>query len=155
MPTKISSLAALASVEGSDYVPIVDASDSSESAQGTTKRSTVEALFTGPKINGYSESAVANATASGTVDLDVATSNVFHLTLTGDITLSLSNVPTGAVYVTLILTQGGTAYPPSWPTIKWRGETVPDVSAINKTHLVTLLTVDGGTNWLGMPGGEF
>ena len=40
-------------------------------------------------------------------------------------------------------------------SVKWQGGDIPDMSTASKTYVLTFMSVDGGTTWLGMFGGEF
>jgi hypothetical protein len=101
-------------------------------------------------LESYSEKLLTNATATGTVTLDLSVQDVFDLTLSGSTTLAFSNVPTTgkAVSCTVLIRQGGTAYSLTFPaSVKFSNDNTPDVSAINKTHILSFYTVNGGTRW--------
>lgn len=110
-----------------------------------------------PQIKDYSETTFTSA-AAGSVDLNVALGNVFDLTLTGNITsLTLSNpAPSGqSTSITVFIRQGATAYTVAWPaSVQWNGGAVPTFPNVNKTSIVTLVTVNGGTRWYGFLGGN-
>ena len=40
-------------------------------------------------------------------------------------------------------------------SVKWQGGYISDLTTLNTTYVLTFMTVDGGTTWLGMFGGEF
>lgn len=108
-----------------------------------------------PKLKDYSEVLTTNATATGAVTIDLSTANNFDLTLTGATTLTFSNpAPSGQTCsFTLLIRQGGTAYAVTYPaSVKWSNDVIPDISAINKTSVLTFLTVNGGTRWYGFLG---
>ncbi len=110
-----------------------------------------------PQIKDYSEALSTNAVATGAVTLDIANGNVFNVTLTGDTTFTFANpAPNGqACSFTLILNQGGTARNVTWPTsVKWANDSVPDISAINKTSILTFVSINGGARWYGFLGGN-
>lgn len=110
-----------------------------------------------PKIKDYSEVISTNATATGTVSLSIANGNVFDVTLTGNTTFTFDNPATTgqACSFTLVLRQGGTTRTVTWPSsIKWPNDVVPDVSDINKTAILTFITLDGGTRWYGFLAGN-
>jgi hypothetical protein len=110
-----------------------------------------------PQIKDYSEVLSTNAAATGAVTLDIVNGNVFNITLTGDTTFTFSNpAPDGqACSFTLILNQGGTARTVTWPaSVKWPNDSVPDISTINKTSILTFVTINGGTRWYGFLGGN-
>lgn len=103
-------------------------------------------------INKYREKLVT--LNNGTINLNEG--NVFKHTLTGSATYSITNVSDNAHSFTLIINMGSSVstltFPPS---VKWQGGEIPDLTATNKTYILTFMTIDGGTNWLGMFGGEF
>ena len=93
--------------------------------------------------------------ASGTINLN--TGNVFTHTLSGNTTYSITNAVNGQAHsFTLIITQTATVRTLTFPaSVKWQGGEIPDMTTASKTYVLTFMTVDGGTNWLGMFGGEF
>jgi hypothetical protein len=97
-------------------------------------------------------------TLSGTsTEINLSLGNVFTHTLTGNTTYSISNAVNGQAHsFTLIITQTSTARAVTFPSsIKWQGGEIPDLTTENKTYVLTFLTINGGTTWLGMFGGEF
>ena len=107
----------------------------------------------------YGETAVTNATSGATETLDLESGNVFDLTLTADCTITLSNPPASGTSgsFTLILRQDGTgSRTVTWPaSVDWASATAPtlttDASAVD---VLTFMTVDGGTIWLGFVAGQ-
>lgn len=94
----------------------------------------------------WTHSAIGNISGTQALDLDAA--NSFSATVTGTVTLSFSNVPAGAVYVTLELTNGGAAAI-TWPgAVLWPGGSEPSWTAAG-VDIVTLYTRDGGSTWYG------
>lgn len=88
-----------------------------------------------------------SASAVAGVDLDCSQSNYFTKSVTGATTFSVSNVPaSGAYFLTLRLTNGGSAVV-TWPTaFKWPGGSAPSLTAAG-VDLVTAVTDDGGLTW--------
>jgi hypothetical protein len=88
--------------------------------------------------------------SSGTITLDLSTSNNFKVSLTANVTtITVSNwTASKAASVVLRLTQDGTgsrtvAFPSGW---KWPGGSAPTMTATaNKTDIVILWSDDGGT----------
>ena len=110
-------------------------------------------------IKAYAEVVTAPASAAGVLDLDLATSNLFDVVLTENVTaLTFSNLSALTVgeTVTLVLAQDATgsrtfAFPAS---IKWAGGAAPTLSSgANEIDVLTFITVDGGTTWYGMLAG--
>jgi hypothetical protein len=103
------------------------------------------------------ETISTNATASGAVTINLANGNVHTLTLTGNVTLTVSGVSVGkACSFTLILTQDGTgSRTVTWPTgTKWAGGTAPVLSTgASKVDVLTFHSVDGGSTWRGFLAG--
>ena len=95
------------------------------------------------------------ALASGAIDLN--TGNVFTHTLSGDTTYSISNAVSGVAHsFTLIITQTSTVRTLTFPSsVKWQGGEIPDLSTASKTYILTFASINGGTTWFGMFGGEF
>jgi uncharacterized protein YjbI with pentapeptide repeats len=112
------------------------------------------------KLRDYSESVSSPTISSGTLTLNLETSNIFTVSLNAAITtpISITNVPasgSGASF-TLIFTADGIPRSVSWPTsIKWAGGTPPTItSAIGKVDSFAFFTSDGGTTWQGYIGGQ-
>lgn len=109
-------------------------------------------------LTGYDESFTANATATGSVTVNVQTTNVYELTLTGAVTLTLTSPPSGTAWSLSIITKqdatGGRVI--TWPaSVKWPGGTVPaSDTAANAINVWTLMTTNGGTTWYGFLAGK-
>ena len=95
-----------------------------------------------------------NAT-TGVINLSLG--NVFTDTPNANRTYSITNAITGQAHsFTLIITQGATVRTITFPaSVKWQGGEIPNLSGANKTYVLTFVTVNGGTTWLGMFGGMF
>ena len=112
-------------------------------------------LYLGGNFEKYTEKLV---TLSGTMPtIDLSQGNVFSQTLSGATTYDISNaIPGKAHSFTMILTQPALPVAITWPnSVKWQGGDIPDMTTASKTYVLTFVTVDGGTTWLGMSGGEF
>ena len=98
-------------------------------------------------------------TLSGTyaTAINLSSGNVFAHSLTGLTSYIIYDAVSGQAHsFTLIITQTATVRTVTFPSsVKWQGGEVPDLSTANKTYVLTFLTIDGGTTWLGMFGGEF
>lgn len=93
---------------------------------------------------------VAQGNMTGATAINLANGRFFHGTLTGNATVSFSNVPAtdSAVFVMLELTNGG-AYTITWPAgMAWPGGAAPSLAAAG-VDLLTFYTRDGGTTWRG------
>jgi uncharacterized protein YjbI with pentapeptide repeats len=111
------------------------------------------------KIRDYSEAVSSPTISSGTLTLNLETSNIFTVALNAAITtLTISNPPasgSGGSF-TLIFTADGTARAVTWPSsIKWAGGTAPTLTSTSgKVDSFAFFTSDGGTNWQGYVGGQ-
>lgn len=107
------------------------------------------------KLSRYTEAVTTNTAVTSSYTIDLSTANIFDLTLTANVTFSVSNPPSSgtAQGATLILRQDATGsrtvtFPASF---KWT-DGVNANSAIstgaNKIDVITIVTVDGGTVYL-------
>jgi hypothetical protein len=88
-----------------------------------------------------------SASAVAGVDLDCSQGNYFTKSVTEATTFSVSNVPaSGAYFLTLRLTNGGSATI-TWPTaFKWPGGVAPQLTQ-SGVDLIVAVTDDGGVTW--------
>ena len=111
------------------------------------------------KLRDYSETVSSPTISSGTLVLNLETSNIFTVSLNAAITtLTISNPPasgSGGSF-TLIFTADGTPRSVTWPaSIKWAGGTAPTITSTSgKVDSFAFFTSDGGTNWQGYVGGQ-
>lgn len=94
------------------------------------------------------------------VEIKLNTGNVFVVndnSLYGNVAIYILGAKVNSAHsFTLIFTQPSTAVTVSFPvSVKWQNGEMPDMSTDEATYVLTFLTVDGGTTWLGMFGGEF
>jgi hypothetical protein len=109
--------------------------------------------ITNPILTGYTEHEVANAAVTGTFTMNCAAANFFDLTLTGNTTISPSNVPpstrvwSGSIAAKQDATGGRTI---TWPTgTKYAGGVAPPATTTaNALDIWSLMTYDGGTSWI-------
>lgn len=119
------------------------------SGTGVLSNKTVKGVFIDKTIN--------NAAATGTVTLDLSGSGVFNLTLSGDTTVALSNIPTlsNETFAFVVrVSQGGTAYTLTWFSgITWltTGGTAPAAPSASKS-VEYIFSTTNGTNWTGRKG---
>lgn len=111
--------------------------------------------ISGGILENYREKLVTVSAANGSIDLSLG--NVFQHSPSGDSTYSITNAVNGQAHsFTLIVNMGSTVRTLTFPaSVKWQGGEIPDLSTANKTYVLTFVSVDGGTTWLGMFGGEF
>ena len=95
------------------------------------------------------------ATAGSVIDLNRG--NVLQHSPSGNTSYSIANAVNGQAHsFTLIVNMGATVRTLTFPaSVKWQGGEIPDMSTANKTYILTFMSVNGGTTWLGMFGGEF
>lgn len=111
--------------------------------------------ISGGVLENYREKLVALSGTSTAINLSLG--NVFTHSLTGNTTYTISNAVSGQAHsFTLIINMGSTVRTLTFPaSVKWQGGEIPDMSTANKTYVLTFMTINGGTTWLGMFGGEF
>lgn len=109
----------------------------------------------GGVLEGYTKKLTTLTGTSTTVDLLLG--NIFTQTLSGDTTYTITNAVNGQAHsFTLIITQTDIVRTITFPaSVKWQGGEIPDMNTVNKTYILTFMTVDGGATWLGMFEGEF
>ena len=165
------STTALDSIGATTFTKPLIASTSSATARGilsaaalaanvfTDEQNLADNLLTRPYIKDYAEVATSPTISGGTLALNLENGNVFTVSLNAAITtLTISNPPASgrAGSFTLILTADGTARAVTWPAVvKWPGGTAPTLTSTNgKRDVLTFLTTDGGTAWLGSVAGQ-
>lgn len=113
-----------------------------------------------PELKDYAETSTSPSSSSGTLTLDIENGNVFDVTLTENVTTTNFNNPSTSgkgCSFTLILTQDGTGgWAVTWPaSVDWAAGTAPTLtSAAGSVDVLTFITVDGGTTWLGFVAGQ-
>lgn len=99
---------------------------------------------------------VAASGAAQTIDVSVA--RTYDITKTANVTYSLTGAVTGeAWYVSVWSRNDASARTETWPgSVVWvtsDGLAPPPPTGANETHVVTLVSFDGGTVWTGFPAG--
>lgn len=110
----------------------------------------------------YGEQAqlVTVAAAGAAYTIDCSLGNTFDITLTANLTLSISNpAPPGVdSHIIVVLRQGGSgSYTVTWPaSVKWQSATGTNTgsaptlwTAVGAQDVIELSTLDGGTTWGG------
>lgn len=82
-------------------------------------------------------------------NIDLSAGNLFTKTVTGSLTLTVSNVPASGIVSTFILelTNAGSNVT-WWSGVKWAGGITPTLSAVGK-DVLGFYSYDGGTTWNG------
>ncbi len=135
---------------------MVEAVDMNRIEQGIANNDFLKMPIKGGILEVYTEK-ITTVSASGTATVNLNSGNVFQHTPSGNKTYYFNNAISGQAHsFTLILNMGYTVRTMTFPaSVKWQGGEIPDMTTANKTYILTFMTVDGGTNWLGMFGGEF
>lgn len=101
----------------------------------------------------YTETKSSPAVAA-TTTIDCSLGTVADITLTQNTTMAFSNLPASGVAfsITALMHQNATGgWVVTWPVnVVWSSGNAPTITATaNKTDIVSLLTVNGGTSWYG------
>ena len=109
---------------------------------------------------GGKETVSTVAAAGATETLNLATANLFDVTLDESVEFAFSGATNGtACAFTLIIRQDGSGGNSiTWPSsVDWAGGTAPTISTTaSDKSVLTFLTVDGGTSWFGaLVGNDF
>jgi hypothetical protein len=94
----------------------------------------------------------APAISAGALSLDVSSYALFNVANNANCTVTFDNAQPGyATSFTLQLTADGTLRTWTWPgSVTWLGGSAPVLSSVNgKRDLMTFLSHDAGTTWLG------
>lgn len=88
-----------------------------------------------------------DATFTGAETLDLASSNAFHLTLTGNVSgITLNNPMVGASYVLTLIQDGTGSRLVTWPAaIKWPGNTAPTLTTTAAGRDIITLYVESAS----------
>jgi len=108
--------------------------------------------------NGGGETYFDAGNSGAAIALDLANGNVQKLTLTANATITLTSPVSGAMRsLTLLVFQDATGSRTiTWPgSVKWGNAGAPTLTTTaSKMDMVSLFTVDGGTNWYGALGAK-
>ena len=128
--------------------------------QASSNVSVTGGTISGVKFTDYTEAKTAPTISSGTLTLNLNDAQVFDVSLNANITtLTISNTDATSNTVnafTLIFTMDGTARTVTWPgAVKWAGGTAPTLTSTNaKKDVLSFMSPDNGTTWLGFVGGQ-
>lgn len=108
--------------------------------------------------NGGGETYFDAGNSSTAITLDLANGNVQKITLTANCTVTLTSPASGVMRsLTLLVFQDGTGTRTiTWPvSVKWGNAGAPVLTTTAaKMDMISLFTVDGGTNWYGALGAK-
>jgi hypothetical protein len=103
-------------------------------------------------LKSYNEYINANTASTGATTIDLSSGNFFNLTLTGNVTFTYSNVPSGRmVAFTIVAKQDATGGRTiTWPSgTKWPGGVAPPATtSANAIDIWSVMTYDGGTSYV-------
>lgn len=131
---------------------------SSSAADAAASAADAAASAIAAAASAAASAAVATVTStSNATTLNLANNLVFKHTFTENTTFTFSNpAATGTrTYFELFLFQDATGRTPTWPaSVKWSNGTAPTLTTANAKYVVTFVTIDGGTTWVGTLGAE-
>jgi hypothetical protein len=108
--------------------------------------------------NGGGETFFDAGNSGAALTLNAANGNVQKITLTANCTITLTSPTSGVMCsLTLLVFQDGTgARTITWPaSVKWGTAGAPGLTVTaSKMDMISLFTVDGGTNWYGALGAK-
>lgn len=108
--------------------------------------------------NGGGETFFDAGNSGSALTLNLANGNVQKITLTANCTITLTSPAAGAMRsLTLLVFQDGTGSRTiTWPgSVKWGNAGAPTLTTTaSKMDMISLFTVDGGTNWYGALGAK-
>lgn len=158
---KVSALTSVTPAAG-DLVYLVDVSDTTDGPDGSSKKGTVQgilnllgnlaALGYGPSLRVASSLVdaggdITTLDTSGTVTVNLATSNRFIITPTGTVTFSLSNDADGKSFIIFIR---GTANTINWWSgIKWTGGAAPTTPTTSGRVMMVAFTRLASGEYIG------
>jgi hypothetical protein len=114
-----------------------------------TTKNNVANTFTAAQTFGASVKEKKTAMAAN--DIDLSAGNFFSKTISGNTTLTVSNVPTTGTVGSFILdlTNGGSATITWWSGMKWAAGVAPTLTAAGR-DVLGFFTHDAGTTWTGL-----
>jgi hypothetical protein len=118
--------------------------------------------LTNKTLTGLKLTKTAPSISTGVVTLDLATANVFAVSLNANITsFTVTNIPTTGTYAefAIELTADGTARTVTWTFqgvgVKWASGTAPSLTSTNgKKDTFVFYGHSGGTEWMAFKAGQ-
>lgn len=102
---------------------------------------------------GYTEKTLYNGAATGALTLYLGSANVFDLTLTGNITLTITGTPKSQAWSGLLILRNTNSHTVTYPaSFKWPAGSAPGTSSgSTAVDVVSFFTTDGGTTYQAAP----
>ncbi len=136
----------LANDDNSSQSTVFEIDRSANTATAITLTGTAIALVGGTQVR----QATYDVTTVAASNVDCSLGNFFKRTVTGNMTWTASNVPSGRFYSFILqLTNAGTGTMTWFTGTKWAGGTAPTLTA-SGVDILGFYTEDGGTNWRGV-----
>jgi hypothetical protein len=109
--------------------------------------------LSGKQIQNYAEKLVSTS-ASATYAIDWSSGNIFEVTLTGNATLTFSNLLAGRSITTVFIQDGTGSRVPSLPSVKWSSGSSPLLSTAGSAiDIITFFVGSNGSTVYGFPAG--
>lgn len=126
---------------------------------GVAKLASTNTFTARNDLKTYTETKSTSNPSGGAITYDLSTGTHFETALTGNATVTISNVPNpsnGVVAFTVKFTADGTLRDFTWPAaVVWAGGVEPAfTSTNNKRDVFTFVSWDAGTTWFGFVGGQ-
>lgn len=126
---------------------------SAAGSSGTVDVSTADPGTQSLDVQNVNDVVTDNSSASGSITLDISTSNVFRHTLTGDVSYSVTGVssdPQGNSFILRTIQDSTGGHSITWPSgAKFHQGNPPSASAnAGDEHWFSLTSLDGGSSWL-------
>ena len=104
----------------------------------------------------FKKNATQTSIAVSALEIDCSAGNYFTKAISANSTFTFANVPSsGEAYGFVLELDVSGDRTLTWPAaVKWAGGSAPTLTA-SKTHLFSLVTVDGGTTWRGSAAVDF
>lgn len=151
------SASAAASSASSASTSASSASSSATSASGSASAASASATAAANSAAALSATVTTVTSTSNATTINLSTSRAFKHTFTENTTFTFSNPDaTGTRCIfEIYLFQDSTGRTPTWPaTVKWSNATAPTLTTANAKYLVSFVTIDGGTTYIGTLGAE-
>ncbi len=107
----------------------------------------------GKQIQNFSEKSITNS-GSSTYDIDWSAATLFEITMTGNRTITFSNLVSGRSITALFIQDGTGSRIITWPTVKWTaGSPMVLSTAASAIDVVSFFVGSNGSTVYGFPAG--